>query len=113
LKELFAQDQVDIVLNNESGDLRVPEKPVANYLEYIEEGEGAWAVTTEGAHGGKKKHTSSQNVDTVELSVPEEKIVEEERQLELETGKPAPGREVSDTTMVAQVFSEVAKYRER
>lgn len=113
LKELFAQDQVDIVLNNESGDLRVPETPVANYLEYIEEGEGAWAVTTEGAHGGKKKHTSSQNVDTVELSVPEEKVIEEERQLELETGKPAPGREVSDTTMVAQVFSEVAKYRER
>lgn len=113
LRELFAQDQVDITLNNESGDLRVPEQPVANYLEYIEEGEGAWAVTTEGAHGGKKKHTSSQNVDTVEISVPEERVVEEERQLELETGKPAPGREVTDATMVAQVFSEVAKYRER
>ena len=52
-------------------------------------------------------------MDTIELSVPEEKVVEEERQLELETGKPAPGREVSDTTMVAQVYSEVAKYRER
>lgn len=113
LKELFAQDQVDIVLNNESGDLRVPEDPVANYLEYIEEGEGAWAITTEGTHGGKKKHTSSQNVDTVELIVPEERVVEEERQLELETGKPAPGREISDTTMVSHVYTEVVKYRER
>jgi hypothetical protein len=113
LKDLFAQDQVDIVLNNESGDLRVPEKPVTNYLEYIEEGEGAWAITTEGTHGGKKKHTSSQNVDTVEISVPAENIIEEERQLELETGKPAPGRDISDTTMVAQVFSEIETYRER
>lgn len=113
MKELFAQDQVDITLSNESGELRVPEQPVANYLEYIEEGEGAWAVTTEGAHGGKKKHASSQNIDTVEVAVPEEKVIEEERQLELETGKPAPGREVSDATMVAQIFSEVTKYRER
>jgi hypothetical protein len=113
LKKLFAQDQVDITLNNESGDLRVPEQPVANYLEYIEEGEGAWAVTTEGTHGGKKKHTSSQNVDTLEISVPDERVVEEERQLELETGKPAPGRDVSDAAMIAQVFSEIAKYRER
>lgn len=113
MKELFGQDQVDITLNNESGDLRVPEQPVVNYLEYIEEGEGAWAVTTEGTHGGKKRHASSQNVDTVEISVPEERLVEEERQLEFETGKPAPGRNISDATMVAQVFSEVAKYRER
>lgn len=113
LKGLFAQDQVDIVLNNESGDLRIPEKPVTNYLEYIEEGEGAWGITTEGTHGGKKKHTSSQNVDTVEISVPAENIIEEERQLELETGKPAPGRDISDTTMVAQVFSEIEMYRER
>ncbi|TVT69163.1 MAG: hypothetical protein FHP92_19500 [Denitromonas halophila] len=113
LKDLFAQDQVDIVLNNESGDLRVPEKPVTNYLEYIEEGEGAWAITTEGAHGGKKKHTSAQNVDTVEISVPAESIIEEERQLELETGKPAPGRGISDTTMVVQVFSEIEAYREQ
>lgn len=113
LKDLFAQDQIDIVLNNESGDLRVPEQPVTNYLEYIEEGEGAWAITTEGTHGGKKKYTSSQNVDTVEISVPAENIIEEERQLELETGKPAPGREVTDTTMAAQVFSEIEMYRER
>lgn len=109
MKELFGQDQVDITLSNDSGNLRVPEQPVANYLEYIEEGEGAWAVTTEGVHGGKKKHASSQNVDTVEITVPEEKAVEQERQLELETGKPAPGREASDATMVAQIFSEVTK----
>jgi hypothetical protein len=113
MKEVFAQDQVDITLNNESGDLRVPEKPVGNYLEYIEEGEGAWAITTEGEHGGKKKHTSSQNVDTIELTVPEEKSVEEEKQLELETGKPAPSRETSEATMVSQIYAEVSKYSDR
>lgn len=113
LKNLFAQDEVNITLNNESGDLRVPEFPMADYLEYIEEGEGSWAATTEGARGGKRRHTSAKNVDIVEIPVPEESVVEEERQLELETGKPAPGRESSDAVMVAEVFLEVTKYGER
>jgi hypothetical protein len=113
LKLLFAQDQVSITLNNESGDLLIPAEPVANYLEYIEEGEGSWAITTEGSHGGKKTYSSSDNVDTVEISVPEERIAEPERQLELETGSAAPGKQVSEATMIAEIRIEVDKYRER
>jgi hypothetical protein len=113
LKELFSQDEVGITLTNESGDLEVPEEPVSDYLEYIEEGEGSWGLTTEGDRGGKKKHSSSENTDTVELPVPEEGVIEEERQLELETGKPAPARSLTDARMVAEVFSAVSNFRER
>lgn len=48
LKEIFEQEEIDITLKNDSGDLKVPEEPVSSYLEYITEGEGAWKITTEG-----------------------------------------------------------------
>ena len=113
LRELFAQDEVGIRLSNESGKLRIPEEPVADYLDYIEKGEGSWGITTEGLRGGKKKHSSSENTDTVELSVPSETAIEDERQLELETGKPAPGRQLTDARMVAEVLAATVRLRER
>lgn len=67
LKEIFKQDEIDITLKNESGDLKVPEEPMSNYLEYIAEGEGSWKVITEGERGGKKSHSSSENIDTISL----------------------------------------------
>src|SRR3546814_10051544 len=69
LNELFAQDAVSIVLENESGELSVPKNPVEDYVDYIAEGEGRWRVTTEGAHGGKKTHSSLEVVETIELPV--------------------------------------------
>jgi len=67
LKEIFEQEEIDITLKNDSGDLKVPDEPVSSYLEYITEGEGAWKITTEGDRGGKKTHSSSENIDTISL----------------------------------------------
>jgi len=58
LKNIFEQEEIDITLKNESGDLKVPKKPIANYLDYIAEGEGSWKLVTEGNRGGKKSHSS-------------------------------------------------------
>lgn len=88
MKDLFHQDQVTITLNSESGDLVVPKTPVADYLEYIEEGEGAWALTTEGLHGGKKTYSSSDNIDTVQVSLVEERTSPEAQQLDI-SGMPS------------------------
>lgn len=67
LKDIFGQEEVDIALKNESGDLKVPKLLVSNYLEYISEGEGSWSLVTEGDRGGKKAHSSNDNIDTVNL----------------------------------------------
>ncbi|MAA88058.1 MAG: hypothetical protein CME39_10440 [Haliea sp.] len=67
LKEVFGQDEIDISLKNENGDLKIPEEPISNYLDYIAEGEGSWSVVTEGDRGGKKAHSSNENIDTVNL----------------------------------------------
>lgn len=83
LKEVFGQDEIDISLKNENGDLKIPEEPISNYLEYIAEGEGSWSVVTEGDRGGKKAHSSNENIDTVNL--PElEGDVTDDRQLQLD-----------------------------
>jgi hypothetical protein len=67
LKEIFGQDETDISLKNESGELKVPEIPTQNYLEYIAEGEGRWKLVTEGNNGGKKTYSSVENIDTLSL----------------------------------------------
>ena len=67
LKEVFGQEEIDITLKNEAGELKIPEEPVSNYLEYIAEGEGTWSVVTEGERGGKKAYSSNENIDTVVL----------------------------------------------
>lgn len=109
MKELFGQDEVKIILSNECGDLKVPALPLEDYVDYIEEGEGKWSVTTEGKHGGKKTHKSISAIVTLDLDVPSDEVVMHEGQLELETGEPAPGRSDSDARMVADVYSEICK----
>ena len=113
LKNLFAQDEVSINLTNESGSLQVPENPIANYLEYIEEGEGSWSLTTEGLRGGKKKHSSRENTDIVEISVPETVSADPNRQLELLPGKPAQRRDAIEVIIVEQAFAQINAISER
>lgn len=67
LKKIFVQDEIDISLKNESGSLTVPEEPVADYINYIAEGEGSWKVTSQKRDGRKKVFSSFQNLDTLEL----------------------------------------------
>src|SRR5690606_6353740 len=69
LKELFRQDEICLKLTNESGSIEVPNQPTTDYIEYIEEGEGSWRVTTEGDHGGKKSHSSADAAETLDLEV--------------------------------------------
>lgn len=106
LKKLYGQDEMTLALENESGDLEVPEEPIADYIDYVSEGEGKWVLVTEGVRGGKKKHTSEKAAVSVELPVSTEEEIHHEGQLELETGLPAPGREASDAGLIAQVITE-------
>ncbi len=113
LKQLFAQDKVDVTLNSEAGQLKVPKEPVSSYLEYIEQGEGTWAVTTEGAHGGKKKHTSSDNIETASLGVDAESAAQEAAQLKLDSPQEADTQISPDSIVIDQVLEEIDSYRER
>lgn len=106
LKELYGQDEISMVLESESGHLVIPEEPIADYVDYTAEGEGKWLLVTEGDRGGKKKHTSEKAAVCVELPIPTEEEIYNEGQLELETGQPAPGRELSDAGLIAQVIVE-------
>ncbi|WP_368484768.1 hypothetical protein ABZP26_08370 [Pseudoalteromonas sp. SD03] len=83
LQDIFGQDEIDITLKNDSGDLKVPEVLVSNYLEYIAEGEGSWGVVTEGERGGKKAHRSNENIDTVNLPSVENESQTDDSQMEL------------------------------
>ncbi|MFW5330494.1 hypothetical protein [Hydrogenophaga sp. ZJX-1] len=113
LKQLFAQDQVDVTLNSDAGQLKVPEEPVASYLEYIEEGEGTWALTTEGVHGGKKKHSSSENIVTALLDVDAESTVESVGQLKFEIPDIKETAITPEMTLIDQILNEIESYRER
>lgn len=106
LKKLYGQDEISMTLENESGNLAIPEEPIADYIDYASEGEGTWVLVTEGERGGKKKHSSGKAAISVELPVPTPEEVYQEGQLELETGLPAPGREASDASLIAQVLLE-------
>ncbi|MEW5838647.1 MAG: hypothetical protein AB1717_07435 [Pseudomonadota bacterium] len=106
LKKLYGQDEMSLVLENESGNLEIPEETIADYIDYIAEGEGKWTLITEGKKGGKKKHTSEKAAVSVELPVPTQEEINHENQLELETGLPAPGREAGDASLIIQVISE-------
>lgn len=109
MKDLFQQDQVVITLNNESGDLTVPKVPIADYLEYIEEGEGAWALTTEGRQGGKKTYSSSDNIDTIAVNVLEERTASEGNQLGFSEVPSTSDSYVSDAEMIAEIVQKVGK----
>ncbi|SDT35193.1 hypothetical protein SAMN05216598_5198 [Pseudomonas asplenii] len=109
MKELFGQEEVKVTLSNEYGDLKVPKNPIEDYLDYIEEGEGKWSVTTEGEYSPKKTHKSSSAIVRIDLDVPSAEVVLQEAQLELETGEPAPGRAGNDARIVADVFSVIGQ----
>lgn len=106
LKKLYGQDKVSMAMANESGDLKVPKEPLGEYIEYASEGEGRWTLVTEGKRGGKKKHTSDKVAISIELTIPTDKEIYTEGQLEFETGAPAPGRYISDARLIAEVISE-------
>lgn len=107
LKEVFGQDEVDITLKNDNGDLKVPGEPTSNYLEYIAEGEGSWSVVTEGESGGKKAHSSNENIDTVNL--PEvDGDVTDDNQLQLDY-KEGDNRQTNyeEASLGAQVYTTI------
>ena len=113
LKKLFGQDDITIKLRNDNGDLKVPRDPVSSYVDYIEEGEGKWAVTTEGDHGGKKTYKSIDSAMVFEISVPD---------VDGEEGNPSQLRIESETMsdkvsaeaiMVAEVYSAIGKITRR
>ena len=106
MKELFRQEEVKITLTNEYGDLALPEAPIADYVDYIEEGEGKWSVTTEGDHGGKKTHKSMSAIVTIDLDVPSDEVDMNEQQLELDAGLPE-GRGDTDARMVGDLYSAI------
>jgi len=68
LKNIFQQDEIDITLKNDSGDLEIPIPPISNYIDYIGEGEGSWKITQKGYEGRKKTFSSYENIDIVEVS---------------------------------------------
>ncbi|AZF15049.1 hypothetical protein [Pseudomonas sp. R3-18-08] len=113
MKKLFGQEEVKITLSNEYGDLKAPKTPLEDYLDYIEEGEGKWSVTTESENGGKKIHKSISAIVKVDLDVPSDEVVMHEGQLELETGLPAPGRTGNDVRMVSEVYSAIGSLLRR
>lgn len=107
LKLLFGQDGVAIKLYNGNGNLKVPVNPISNYVDYIEEGEGSWSVTTEGVRGGKKTHKSFETAMTVDLEVSASVDAWDDRQLELHAAPPTHDRLDSDARLVADVYSAV------
>ena len=106
LKKLYGQDEMSLVLENDSGSLVIPKNPIADYVDYASEGEGKWSLVTEGENGGKKKHSSEKAAISVTLPIPTQEEIYNEGQLELETGQPAPGRESGDASLIAQVVLE-------
>lgn len=103
LKDLFGQDEIVLKMKNDSGSLEMPKEPMSDYIEYIEEGEGAWKMTTEGVHGGKKSHSSADTAETIELEVSIHNG-DGEKQLDLETGEPSSERGKRDKRMVEKAF---------
>ncbi|MCJ8503156.1 hypothetical protein [Desulfatitalea alkaliphila] len=112
LRELFDQDEIDLTLLNETGNLKIPQEPVGDYVDYISEGEGSWSIVTEGERGGKKRHSSVENTKIIELTTSSSEMIEEERRIEQETGMPAPSRTLSDARLIAEVYSSIREIRE-
>jgi hypothetical protein len=113
LKQLFMQDKVEVTLTSETGQIKVPEEPVTSYLDYIQQGEGSWTVTTEGASGGKKKHVSSEHIETASFSLACESLEEPSTQMGLEVCDNYRARDGSiNSDLVDQVLREVDRYRE-
>lgn len=67
LQELFRQDEMDFTLKNDSGDLLIPIDPIADYVDYISEGEGSWKITSKDYDGPKRTHSSLDNIQILEI----------------------------------------------
>ncbi len=106
LKKLYKQEEVSVTLENKSGLLEIPRKPVEDYVDYIAEGEGNWGLVTEGERGGKKKYRSENCAMSLDFPVVSEEELYSEGQLEIKTGVPAPDRGSKDVRLVAKVHSE-------
>lgn len=109
LEALFGQDEVGITLENESGDLKVPKNPIADYVDYIAEGEGRWKITTEGEHGGKKTYKSADLAETVELNVLADKSDTDSRQMTIDEDVSPIDRASDNSRLAADVFTVIAK----
>lgn len=108
LEDIFNQKEVKIILENESGDLSVPQEPLSDYVDYIAEGEGSWKITTEGTHGGKKTHRSSEQTETIELPVPNNDIDNNGLQVDMDD-PPASMKIGYSEKIAAAVFTHVAR----
>jgi len=107
LKEVFGQEEIDITLKNENGDLKIPEEPISNYLEYIAEGEGSWSVVTEGDRGGKKAHSSNENIDTVNLPELDGDVVDDNQlQLDHKENDNRP-RNYEEASLGAEIYATI------
>jgi hypothetical protein len=106
LRKIFDQDEVDLELSNKNGDLKVPEQPVSNYLEYIGEGEGTWKVTTEGERGGKKTFSSMENINTINLPALASEI-REDKQFKLDSSNAAneQSKSFDEANLVNEVYA--------
>jgi len=67
LQALFKQDEMDFTLKNDSGDLQIPIDPIADYVDYISEGEGSWKITSKNHDGPKRIHSSIDNIKIMEI----------------------------------------------
>ncbi|MFC1866552.1 hypothetical protein ACFL0H_00200 [Thermodesulfobacteriota bacterium] len=112
LKELFEQDEIDLTLSNDSGHLKVPKEPVSDYIDYVSGGEGSWSIVTEGERGGKKRHSSVENTLTVDLPVFQHGIVEEQKELEVDSKDPTRMSTMNDARMVAEIYRTVKNINE-
>ena len=107
LKELFGQEEVDITLKNESGELTIPEALTSNYLEYIAEGEGSWGIVTEGDRGGKKAHNSNENIDTINLpELDGDRIDESQMELGQDPGIDRP-ENYEEANLGAEIYAAI------
>lgn len=68
LHSLYSQDKTEIKMKSESGNLKIPELPTEDYVEYIEEGEGEWKLKVND-NGVRKIISSASLTETIELPV--------------------------------------------
>lgn len=67
LQSIFEQDEIEISLKNELGDLSIPQDPIADYVNYISEGEGSWKITQKGTENRKRTFSSIDNIRIIDL----------------------------------------------
>lgn len=109
LKNIFVQDEIDLTLKNDAGNLEVPEDPIADYINYIAEGEGSWKVTSK--LDGKRKctYSSFENIDTFELPVSAKPEIEA---IEPSEGEKEAQIKYKEIRFVAAAFVKLEKYSE-